>query len=466
MFCSAHRSRRLPGQRAALAPLLTLATLVGAGCQATPSFELRWELARAHDETAAVPVLDAKRCSEMGVAFVQMRVMDAVDGAEVGRRVVPCFEPEMADADFLVAGPSLDVSGAHLIELLALDRDGVPWATRALRDPVIPAQTGFTVLSADLDGGRTTRIDAPVTLTTPPECADGIDNDLDGLIDGVDNACLADGTAPEAADFSLSQIVASVSFFDDSNVFRCGDVDIAEVVVRIVDEVSETRLELTSACPDGRVNFGIQNIALAEGSYTLQAVALNDQGEPLTETLTEAFEVKSEDGVVVVTNFDFSANTFVPALEAPVSMAFLVQDSIHQCAPVPSIGGNLVLDTFSFRVTDVLGDPVDAAAFDIDGTILPDGTLETPCTTNPINGPSVTWGNYEVEATFHAGGVACFTTESSPLAPRKKGNPQAITVERILEDGVVPAGCEECFQDSDCVAAFDCVGGVCDIEGS
>ncbi|MGB1701261.1 MAG: hypothetical protein ACPHRO_14990, partial [Nannocystaceae bacterium] len=184
-----------------------LFALTCVACQGDPSFTLRWELDRATDEASPIPIITAQQCSATGVAYVRTRVVSQTSGDVVGTKTFPCFTSPMEDPTRLLAGPSLDVSGPHVIELWALDRARKEWAIQAQSDPNIPEGVGFTFLEVNLDGENTVEISAPIAITAPPECVDGVDNDIDGLVDRFDSACLLDPTGTEDGDQLASQLL-------------------------------------------------------------------------------------------------------------------------------------------------------------------------------------------------------------------------------------------------------------------
>ncbi len=438
--------------------------LLCAACQQEPSFEFRWELQRAGGEEPAVSITTAQHCSETGVAYVEARVVSQRSGDVVGTKTFPCFAPSMEDPSYLLPGPALDVSGLHTVELRALDRSRNEWVGLAPLDSALPEGTGFTYFNINLTDGDTVDLTAPIVLSVPPECADGIDNDVDGLIDRFDNACVADPAGPEDGDQLSSQLLVDVTFFQDNPAFRCAIVGVDAVTVDIVDDQGVTVTEITKDCEVNSVDFGVINETLEPGAYQLRARAVNSEGSLLTEVQTTDLEIATTSGIAAEILIDFPASSFTPPIELPMSARFVFEDSLHQCTPSSSVGGTLILDEIEFLVLDEDGVPVPSAGFDAQGTTNAQGALLIPCTTNSVDGPVSIWGQYSISAAAKSGGVDCFASESIPLAPRLPGDTQAVVLERVTVDGLVPEACAECKVDADCNIERRCELNVCVLE--
>jgi len=370
----------------------------------------------------------------------------------------------MKDPAYLLAGPSLDVSGLHTVELRALDRSRNEWPILALSDPLLPEGTGFTYLSVDLNKDDTVELPSPIVLSAPPECADGIDNDVDGLVDRFDNACLADPTGAENGDQLSSQILVDVTFFQDNPSFRCAIVGVDAVMLDVIDGEGTTITEVTKECEGNSVDFGILNQTLVPGAYQVRGWALDSQGIPMTETQITDIEVVTSEGIAIEFPIDFPASSFSPPIELPMSARFVFEDTLHQCAPSASVGGSLFLDEIEFLVLDEDGIPVPSIGFDAEGTTTPEGGLLIPCTTNSVDGPVSVWGQYSIRAVARAAGVDCFVADGVRLAPRLPGDSQSIVLDRVILDGVVPAECAECQNDSDCNIERRCQLNLCVLE--
>lgn len=148
-----------------LSSLSLLAALTICACGDTSSYELRWTIG-CTSGTGCEPK-SIKGCSSVGLDSVHV---EATFGAEVTVSVFPCFSP----GDGAVGrGPDLE-PGAGTLAVTGLSPAGI-----ALTEPA-------TVKVQIPDNGM-----APVTvdLPVPAQCGDGVDNDLDGLVDLLDPDC-------------------------------------------------------------------------------------------------------------------------------------------------------------------------------------------------------------------------------------------------------------------------------------
>ena len=438
--------------------------LLCVACQNEPSFTLRWELQRAASAEPSTAIVTAQQCSETGVAYVQARVVSQMSGEVVGTKTFPCFSPAMADPAHLLSGPSLNASGPHTVELRALDRSRNAWVGLATLDPALPSGTGFTYVNLELAEGDTVALSTPIILSAPPECADGIDNDVDGLIDRFDSACLTDPMGSEDAEQLASQLLVDVTFFQDNPGFRCAIVGVDAVTLDIIDDQGLTITEITKDCEFNTVDFGIVSEVLAPGAYQIRAWAIDSNGVAMTEAQVTELDVVTSNGIAAEIPVDFPASSFSPAIELPMSVRFVFEDALHQCAPSANVGGSLFLDEIEFLVLDGDGIPVPSSDFDAEGTTTPEGGLLTSCTTNSIDGPVSVWGQYTVSAVARSGGVDCFAIDTVALAPRLPGDTQAIVLDRVNIDGVIPEACAECQNDSDCNIERRCELNVCVLE--
>jgi hypothetical protein len=157
---------------------LLLLTLVGslAACGAGGSYELRWDIACESGEPEPCPVVTAQDCAAAGFDAVQ--VVAVAPGGQFTRTLFPCF----GAAGPMGEGPGLD-SGEYVLEVSALSPGG-----QLLVGPV--------AVSATIPGSGL--VPVQVTLPRPPACQDGVDNDGDGLVDGLDPGCDSpEGTSEE-----------------------------------------------------------------------------------------------------------------------------------------------------------------------------------------------------------------------------------------------------------------------------
>jgi len=144
--------------------------LLGAGCGAGGSYELHWTIGCDNLGDSACTITSARGCSRFGLDGIEVL---AVQGFEQSRAVFPCF----STLDGAVGrGPELEEGPANL-QVSGLSAGGQVLTSGAV-DVAIPASDFQVVL---------------INLPAPPPCADGVDNDADGLVDVHDPGCEASG---------------------------------------------------------------------------------------------------------------------------------------------------------------------------------------------------------------------------------------------------------------------------------
>lgn len=141
------------------------ATLTLCACGDTSSYELHWTIGCAGGSSCEPQSI--KGCSSVGLDSVHV---EATTGAEVTVSVFPCYSPGEGAVG---RGPDLE-PGAGTLAVTGLSPAGI-----ALTEPV-------TAKVQIPEGGL-----GPVTvdLPLPAQCGDGVDNDLDGLVDLLDPDC-------------------------------------------------------------------------------------------------------------------------------------------------------------------------------------------------------------------------------------------------------------------------------------
>ena len=150
------------------------------GCGADGSYELHWTIgckksAAASSRSAPQGREDRRSaCQLKSIMDCSRRGLDSVEvlarGGDQDRTIFPCYSP---DDGPLGRGPGLE-PGATDLTVYGLSASGL-----RLTDPVtVPAQIpeeGLTPVEVD--------------LPEPPQCRDGVDNDLDGVVDLFDPDC-------------------------------------------------------------------------------------------------------------------------------------------------------------------------------------------------------------------------------------------------------------------------------------
>lgn len=452
-----------------------------AACTEDPSFRMRWDLA---GETLG----ESYQCSQVGVLTVASLTFDAF-GQLVDVRRFPCFPGSFEDADGRVSGPTLP-EGPYAVQVVGTNRAFAVWNDDATllqeqiaaqlqgkdyaTDPEFETCTALTgspacrpeALVCDckhVDVREDSTIDLGVfELGPPPQCSDGIDNDLDGLVDGNDPACgeLFSLDTLEGRSVAASEFDIRVSFFGGNPAVGCGELGISQLEVRLGDEV----LVQSTAC-DTNLRFStVFDASDADGPpvdgrlpITLTVRALGSDGEPVAEDREIALEVPEELGGFFVLQADFPADTFFEPIVARARFVVAYEPfegaQSRLCTPIPT-EGQLVIDTVRITMLDAHGRPLDPPLALDDGTTL-DGSAR-PCpgvvlTTDPLE-----WGDYlvGVEALSAAGDV-CFSNLDAPAlaAPTETFG---VVVPRVSASG----SCADCDEDADC-STFSCVDGVC-----
>jgi hypothetical protein len=148
--------------------VLVLAALGGsAGCGPNGSFTLSWAIA---GETRS----DAFGCSSHGIDGIQVQALHASSREPSDLVVFPCA-PHFAEH-------KLD-SGDYVLQVTPINARG-----QRLTDPRTGVAVAPVEVAATVPADGTVMLD-PVTLTPNPACADGVDNDRDGLVDLADPDC-------------------------------------------------------------------------------------------------------------------------------------------------------------------------------------------------------------------------------------------------------------------------------------
>lgn len=429
------------------------ALLALAGCGQPPSFELSWRIGeeswRIGDTLEDAPELEAvKQCSDVGIFAVRVTVR--LGDAVVSVDEYPCFPS-------IVEGPTLE-PGEYTIEVEGLRRNGDAWAF----DPEVDLATdriAYASTSVIISEGALPSVE--VGMRPPLGCDDGIDNDVDGMVDGQDPGCEIDNIqAPsEFNDVNVTLFDLGVSFLD-SPVVQPKNVNVQSLLLEVDGELLA---QVTASQLDySQWAFPLPLLAgeFEAGEHELSVTAVG-QGGALTEAQTVPFTTVDEQGTYVSAEFDFGSEQFLQPIVEPLRFGF-----IPDCTP----GGILVLDSMRMRIRNENDEDVPLANLvgnTIGGLTIME-TLQGPldgwytfgCPISSIASEPLTWGRYRIEAQARLAGVSCFETPAVELAPQPV-SAQSITLERVIVDGQ-PA-CPECTKNLDCGMLADaiCVDGLC-----
>lgn len=456
---------------------LTLALpLVVGGCSEPASFDLSWRLVDALTEPAmAPPLTSVEQCAQVGVSKIRVTTFlgDVCTGVIVAEQEFPCFSDAL--------GPPLEV-GDYTLLVEGLRRTGEPWSCHydeCNPDPLgPPPSTCVARTTAELsvsESGTLPELD--VVLLSPPECDDGIDNDRDGRVDDRDPACILNAAGSESADASVTLFQTSVSFLD-SPAIEPFNVGVDALLLEVSDEqltvVADYQLDLTQ----WPYRLPLLSRALDPGSYEFSITAVGAGLVPLTQPFTQAFVVEEDEAAFVLGNFAFTDDRFLEPIIQPIAFTTnLLLSPGATTGPSCDLGGYVgvppnqeirSLDRLWVRVTDG-SQALDAATlgltgFAATGPIMPvdepGGWVSFDCPTAGVKSAAITWGGYDIEVQGRIGADTCFATpQISDLAPQPT-SAQDFYLDRVLVDGLPPAACIECVDDSGCTGQV-CVDNVC-----
>jgi hypothetical protein len=159
-----------------LRALIVLLPLGLVACGEAGSYELTWTIGCETGEDPACAVVSIRDCSRRGLDSIEVIALQ--DGEQ--RAIFPCFSPDDGPVG---RGPGLD-SGSVQLDVYGLAADGV-------------RLTGPAAVTAEIPESGLVPVE--VNLPEPAACADGVDNDGDGLVDLMDPGCLDNKDADEAS---------------------------------------------------------------------------------------------------------------------------------------------------------------------------------------------------------------------------------------------------------------------------
>ncbi len=469
-----------------------LALLLLVGCAEDPSFQLAWRIsddpAALDDPSSAPALVSVKQCSDVGIAKVRVTVLTP-EGAEVDAFEYGCFQRPFAKGE-PIDGPTLE-PGEYRLKFEGLRRTGDIWVTAMPEGPAAceipePATDTDEYYRVCNEGSVVVREgDLPLVefaLLAPPQCDDGIDNDLDGQVDDKDLACQLDAAANEVDEQGLTLFELSVGFLQ-SSVIEPSNVGVDELRFSLDGEPWTP-----SGWPNGALAeldethwpfpLTVIRASLEPGEHTLSVEAYGD-GVPLTEPLSETFLVDADDGASVVREFQFGAEQFLSPVMA--SFATTIQMVPYVGAPAVTCDppGQQEIDRLRVRVLDGQGTPVadDVLALSTfpTGTLVKeleaDGWISFACPSTAVDSAPLIWTDLgytlEVEAQTlvdDVNPVTCYTTsEPAALVPFPEGaSPENVYLSAVLDDqGAPPPGCEACTEPAECGGGLTCQNNRC-----
>lgn len=467
----------------ARAHLLWVAALgvAASACKEDPSFRMRWDVA---GETLEDPT----QCAEHGMFDVVALTFDEL-GLLADSRRYPCFPGSFENPDATVAGPTLP-PGEYAVQVRAVSRNLNRWvddvtlaqeifeADLAGRDYLtdfdfVTCRVGASAPSCrpeDLSCDCTTvqvREDTTVDLDilelgVPPECADGIDNDVDGLVDGSDPACAGEfsSDSTEGRNVAASEFDIRVSLLDGNPTAQCSGLGVATLQASMGGQV----LAQTSDCEESLRFLAIVDDALADGPAvdgrrpaTVQLDALDGSGTAIATPIEIPVLVPVAFGDFFTLQADFSADSFIDPIVAParIRVAFSAYEDgpVRNCDAPPGRG---FLEIAQMRVTllDAHGGAIEPPI--VAGGIALDGA-DIPCSAQQLTTGDLTWGDYLARLEgLSAEGDVCFSNAAA-LGRVAPADPVVVLADRVSSSG----SCRDCDDDSDCGGTLSCTDGVC-----
>lgn len=449
---------------------VVLLALVGVvGCAEEPSFDLRWAIAQSdapEDLAAAEPLTSVEQCAEVGIERFRLDVFEKPPGdAEiadedrvlVASRFYPCFPRAFGELAALAEGLPL-APGDYEVELVGLRRQGDEWPCTG-----VDAEGNETVLacaqaSSDLQVAAGQRPSLEFVVPAPPQCDDGVDNDLDGRVDGNDLGCAIAGL-DEGDDQGLQALVLDVRLLANDLVEpKHVGLDVSEPFTIEIDgtEVARSSPVIVEGqlAPWPLPLVYVQDLAL--GTHTLRVTGQGGDG-PMTVGKQREFTVEGLFGFVTE-SFEFGAADFLAPIQELLRVSWVLD--------VGTYCSHYALDLTELRVKVGLADtPLPEGALVIDGEpgIVSAGWHSFACAPQELRSAApLVWGDEPYVIEFEAysdAGEKCFASGAQPTRP--SGNdPLPLTLSRVLVDGAPPAGCEECSSDAEC-GGLVCAAGLC-----
>lgn len=265
------------------AVLLLLGPL--AGCEETGKFRVTWSFADGE-------ITQASDCSSRGVDRVVITLENPDTGDIKKTTVRPCRDADSGEIEV--------ATGTYRVRVQAFGGSTQPFV-----DPTT-GEEALVELVEDLRVDASGVADAAVVFTRNPQCADGVDNDSDGLVDAADPDCRnknGDYTPTWNAETDSGEKATLAVTWSLPGATTCDAIqpDGAVQVALLVDELPL----LYPPCGDLA-----GDIPLSAGDYTV-ALQLLDASDMVLAT-TPAQDASLGGGLTTTLDFAFSLDTFDP----------------------------------------------------------------------------------------------------------------------------------------------------------
>ncbi len=478
------------------------------------------------DADKAEKLTSAYQCSRVGLSQLRLSTFEGITNVLADQRILPCFPQVFSNPDRFAGGPELE-PGDYAVVLEALRDTGGPWTRVLCPGTPIPAgwdcepqdetvclpkaqcgdgegssegscdsgrkpvsgtsfcRFGYASTELTVEEGQRTTLDEFVLLA-PPQCDDGVDNDQDGLTDLADPACLQDPfNAFEIDDTSATLISITTTYLGANSSVTCAGMGIGAVQLLLSGGQFDQPTEIErQSCSAPQTKLPPYSSPLEPGTYTLEVlgIAAGTEDVPATVAKTIVFEVLPDVGAFVKETVDLAPEDFLEEISGPLAFAVSYQatdDHVRPSCQPDNFGGVLCVEEFDITLLED-GQPTDAYTLkDFTGDCADKAlrTEESAVWAGPDAGQNHTY-SVEIQArgrpemdgltcpTEEAEGDAvavCFgTTEAVPLAPGSDA--VLIVLPRVLDDdGLPPAGCQDCTSDAECQGCVDCcIDSICE----
>lgn len=320
----------------ALAAGLALTLL---GCEGHGEARISWSFTDG-------PVQGAADCSRRGVAKVVITFEDA-GGSPVRTFELPCGPGH--------SGERTVPEGTYQVRVQAFGPSGLPF-----RDPETGELTLVEIIPDFVVKDRDKVSEGAVVFTPNPPCADGVDNDHDGLVDADDPGCLDkngdyDPSPLRTEDDDVGPGTLAVSWTVNGGRDTCAEVQPAgAATVAVLVDGLESGLY---SCADGSGSLG-----LATGDRSVSLRLLDAEGTPLAETPTQDASIVQD--VTTTLAFDVGLADFDPPQTGELRLTLSWGDVDGGCgdaSPIVATQALLLVDAANEVVdaTTLAGDPVD-----------------------------------------------------------------------------------------------------------
>lgn len=400
-----------------------LAATSGTHCDGTGKYKIYWKFADAE-------ISSAKVCSTRGVEKIQISVLKAGSNRTVTSHTARCYPA-------FRRGPALD-PGTYDLRVEGLGFDGRPLSNPQTGEPyALSFAYGVRVREAKV-------VTVEVTLTRPPACADGVDNDEDGLVDSLDPGCWLTGDKGYVvvdADGRHTYVPGDDDETDPPELPQAGTIALTWTVRGSTDgcaDVGPTGAQWTTVSLNGAAEVmypctdGGATVAVTPGENHLEAWLADDQQRALSAALTRDASVLAGEQLPV--HLEFSTATLLTDTLEFTLFWETASSGCQDASPMVSDHGVLLEDPITdATVTAQLmpyGTPVDGTEQSFTSCVHPPELLSIA--------PELPVGRYRLTVWGRqALGAVCWFSRFEDLTVGPgASDPFELTVERVDATGL------------------------------